>query len=37
MKKIGTIAEAYRIEMPPHNPNRAPWLQDLFYGGVADH
>jgi L-alanine-DL-glutamate epimerase-like enolase superfamily enzyme len=58
MKKIGTIAEAYRIEMAPHNPqsavstlaslhvdattpactiqeynpNRAPWVLELFNG-----
>ena len=61
MKKIGTIAETYRIEMAPHNPqsevstlaslhvdastpastiqeynpNRAPWVQELFNGGAV--
>ncbi len=61
LKKIGAIAEAFRIEMAPHNPQsevstlaslhvdattpaatiqeyaprRAPWLQDLFFGGAV--
>lgn len=61
LKKIGAIAEAFRIEMAPHNPqsevstmaslhvnattpaatvleynpNRQPWVQDLFYGGAV--
>jgi len=62
MKKIGTLAEAYRVEMAPHNPqsevstlaslhvdattpactiqeynpNRQPWVQDLFQGGAVE-
>ncbi len=61
MKKIGVIAETYRVEMAPHNPqsevstlaslhvdattpactiqeynpNRAPWVADLFGGGAV--
>jgi len=61
LKKIGTIAEAFRIEMAPHNPQsevstlaslhvnattpaatileynpqRAPWIQELFNGGAV--
>ncbi len=61
MKKIGTLAEVYRVEMAPHNPqsevstlaslhvdattpactiqeynpNRLPWVSDLFYGGAV--
>lgn len=61
MKKIGTLAETYRVQMAPHNPqsevstlaslhvdattpactiqefnpNRQPWIQDLFYGGAV--
>jgi galactonate dehydratase len=61
LKKIGTIAEAFRIEMAPHNPqsevstlasmhvnattpaatileynpNRQPWVRDLFNGGAV--
>jgi galactonate dehydratase len=61
LKKIGTIAEAFRVEMAPHNPQsevstlaslhvnattpaatileynpqRAPWIQELFNGGAV--
>jgi galactonate dehydratase len=61
MKKIGVIAETYRVEMAPHNPqsevstlaslhvdattpactiqeynpNRTPWVLDLFGGGAT--
>ena len=61
LKKIGTIAETFRIEMAPHNPqsevstlasmhvnattpaatileynpNRQPWVQELFNGGAV--
>jgi galactonate dehydratase len=61
LKKIGTMAEAFRIEMAPHNPqsevstlaslhvnattpaatvleynpNRQPWVQELFHGGAV--
>ncbi|MBM3724834.1 MAG: hypothetical protein FJW40_05365 [Acidobacteria bacterium] len=61
MKKIGSMAETYRIEMAPHNPqsevstlaslhvdattpastiqeynpNRQPWVAELFNGGAV--
>jgi len=61
LKKIGTIAETFRIEMAPHNPqsmvstlasmhvnattpaatileynpNRQPWVQELFHGAAV--